>query len=214
MYKKRSTTSSRKTTAAKAPEQDPIDWDEGEGEERSETFRQQFVGKDGTKPFDYVGRDMERRKFIPARDGDHPAYTVPILGHRQQEVIGGLLSLSRVQTSETGTESDRDTVKLPRESERKSLVELNPDLFPPIRKSMGSVDLAMLDEFGSDKPYKKGGNGRQEPLVKRISTAPQKKRPTVMEMRRLEAMIQVAKETAEKDKRGRERSGEAGNLGA
>ena len=106
------------------------------------------MGKDGTKPFDYVGRDMERRKYFPARDGDHPAYTVPILSHRQQEVIGGLLSLSRVQTSDTGTESDRDTVKLPRESERKSLVDLNPDLFPPIRKSMGSVDLAMLDEFG------------------------------------------------------------------
>ena len=70
---------------------------------------------------------------------------------------------------QTGT--DRDTVKLPRESERKSLVELNPDLFPPIRKSMGSVYLAMLDEFGSDKPYKKGGKGRQEPPVKRISTA-------------------------------------------
>jgi len=174
MYKKRSTTSSRKTTAAKAPEQDPIDWDEVEGEERSETFRQQFVGKDGTKPFDYVGRDMERRKFVPARDGDHPAYTVPILSHRQQEVIGGLLSLSRVQTSETGTESDSDTVKLPRESERKSLVDLNPDLFPPIRKSMGSVDLAMLDELGSDKPYKKGGKGRHEPPVKRISIAPQK----------------------------------------
>ena len=133
------------------------------------------MGKDGTKPFDYVGRDMERRKFIPARDGDHPAYTVPILSHRQQEVIGGLLSLSRVQTSETGTESDRDTVKLPRESEGKSLVDLNPDLFPPIRKSMESVDLVMLDEFGSDKPYKKGGKSRQKPPVKRISTALQKK---------------------------------------
>ena len=107
--------------------------------------------KDGTKPFDYVGRDMERRKFFPARDGDHPAYTVPILSHRQQEVIGGLLSQSRVLTSETGTETDRDTVKLPRESERKSLAELNPDLFPRTRKTMGSVDLAMLNEFGSNK---------------------------------------------------------------
>ena len=66
MYKKTSSTSSRKTTAAKAPEQDPIDWDEVEGEERSEKFRQQFVGKDGTKTFDYVRRDMERRKYFPA----------------------------------------------------------------------------------------------------------------------------------------------------
>jgi hypothetical protein len=48
----------------------------------------------------------------------------------------------------------RDTVKLPRESERKSLVDLNPELFPPMRSTMGSVDLAMLDEFGSKKPYK------------------------------------------------------------
>ena len=135
----------------------PIDWDDVEGEERSEKFRQQFVGKDGTKPFDYVGRYMERRKFFTARD--HPAYTVPILSHRQQEIIGGLLSLSRVPTSETGTETDRDTVKLPRESERKSLAELNPDLFLQIRKTMGSVDLAMLDEFGSNKPYKKGRKG-------------------------------------------------------
>ena len=116
MYKKRSSTSSRKTPREEAPQQEPIDWDEVEGEERSETFRQQFVGKDGTKPFDYTGRDMERRKFFPTRDADHPAYTVPNLSLRQQAVIGGLLSLSRVPTSEVGTESDRDTVKLPRES--------------------------------------------------------------------------------------------------
>ena len=104
------------------------------------------------------GRDMERRKFFPARDADHPAYTVPILSHRQQEVIGGLLSLSRVPTtSEADTESDKDTVKLPRESERKTLVDLNPELFPPMRQTMGSVDLALLDEFGSKTPYKKGG---------------------------------------------------------
>jgi hypothetical protein len=77
------------------------------------------------------------------------------------------MSLSRVP-SDTGTESDRDTVKLPGEPERKSLVDLNPELFPPMRQTMGSVDLAMLDEFGSDKPYKKGGKGRQEPPVKRI----------------------------------------------
>ena len=71
---------------------------------------------------------MERRKFFPARDEDHPAYTVPILSHRQQAVIGGLLSLSRVPTSETSTETDIDIVKLPRDPVRKSLVELNPDL--------------------------------------------------------------------------------------
>ena len=170
MYRKRSSTSSRKTPREEAPLQEPIDWDEVEGEKRSEKFHQQFVGKDGTKPFDYTGRDMERRKFFPARDADHPAYTVPNLSHRQQAVIGGLLSLSRVPTSEAGTESDRDTVKLPRESERKSLVDLNPELFPPMRQTMGSVDLAMLDEFGSKKPYKKGGKQAQ-----RASTAPQKK---------------------------------------
>ena len=54
---------------------------------------------------------------------------------------------------------------------------------------MGSVDLAMLDEFGSKKPYKKGGKQAQ-----RASTAPQKKRPTVMEVRKLEAMLQVARD--------------------
>jgi len=53
---------------------------------------------------------MERRKFFPTWDEDHPAYTVPILSHRQQAVIGGLLSLSRVATSEAGTETDIDTV--------------------------------------------------------------------------------------------------------
>jgi hypothetical protein len=49
---------------------------------------------------------------------------------------------------------------------------------------MGSVDLAMLDEFGSNKPYntQKG------------------------DMRRLEAMLRC--------KGGRERSGVEGNLGA
>ena len=40
--------------------------------------------------------------------------------------------------------------------------------------------------------------------MKRISTAPQKKRPTVMEMRMLEAMLQVAKETAEEEGKARE----------
>ena len=54
---------------------------------------------------------------------------------------------------------------------------------------MGSVDLAMLDEFGSKNPYKKGGKQAQ-----RASTAPQKKRPTVMEVRKLDAMLQVARE--------------------
>ena len=39
-----------------------------------------------------------------------------------------------------------------------ALVELNPDLFPPVRKTMGGVDLTMLDEFGSNNPYKKGEN--------------------------------------------------------
>jgi hypothetical protein len=63
-------------------------------------------------------------------------------------------AMLRIPTSEAGTETDRDTVKLPRESERKSLVDLNPELFPPMRSTMGSVDLAMLDEFGSKKPYK------------------------------------------------------------
>jgi hypothetical protein len=161
MYKKRSSTSSRKTQREEAHLQEPIDWDEVEIEERSETLRQQFVGQDGTKPFDYTGRDMERRKFFPARDADHPAYTVPNLSHRQQAVVGGLLSQSRVPTSEAGTESDKDTVKLPRESEQKSLVDLNPELFPPMRHSMESVDLAMLDEFGSKKSYKKGGKQAQ-----------------------------------------------------
>ena len=57
--------------------------------------------------------------------------------------------LSRVPTSEAGTETDIDTVKLPRDPVKKTLVELNPDQFLPVRRAMGSVDLAMLDEFGS-----------------------------------------------------------------
>ena len=76
MYKKRSSTWSRKTPREEALAHKPIDW---EGDERSAECRQQFEGKDGSKPFDYVGRDMERRKFFPARDEDHPAHTVPIL---------------------------------------------------------------------------------------------------------------------------------------
>ena len=100
-------------------------------------------------PFDYVGREMEQRKVFPARDEDQPAYTVPILSHRQQAVIGGLLS-----PRATGTETDIDTVTLPRDPVRKSLVGLNLDQFRPVRRDMGSLDLTMLDEFESNKPYK------------------------------------------------------------
>ena len=45
--------------------------------------------------------------------------------------------------------------------------------------------------------------------MKRISTAPQIKRPTVMDMRRLEAMLQVAKETADEERQAREAEKEA-----
>jgi len=92
---------------------------------------------------------MERRIFFPARDEDHPAYTAPILSHRQQAVIGGLLSPTR----ETNTETDIDTVTLPRDPVRKSLVGLNLDQFRPVRRDMGSLDLTMLDEFESNKPW-------------------------------------------------------------
>jgi len=110
MYRKRTSTLSRNTLCEELPKPEPIDW---EGDERSAEFRQQFEGKDGEKPFEYFGRDMERHKFYPARD-ERPAYTlVPNLSHKKQAVIGGLLSLSRVQTSESGTDTDIKTVMLP-----------------------------------------------------------------------------------------------------
>ena len=46
--------------------------------------------------------------------------------------------------------------------------------------------------------------GRQEPPETRVSTATQKKRPSAMDIRRLEAMLQVAKETAEAERKARE----------
>jgi len=107
---------------------------------------------------------------IVRREGWHPAIWSDA-NSSPQAVIGGLLSLSRIPTSETGTETDIDTVKLPSDPVRKSLVELNLDQFPPVRRAMGSVDLTMLDEFGSDK---KMGKGRQEPPGHRISTAPRR----------------------------------------
>ena len=55
------------TDALLKPE--PIDW---EGEDRSAKCRQQFEDKDGTQPFEYFVRDMERRKFFPSRD-ERPA---------------------------------------------------------------------------------------------------------------------------------------------
>ena len=119
---------------------------------------------------------MERCKFSPARDEDHPAYTVPNLSHKQQAVIGELLSLSRVQTSESGTEEDIETVALPIEPVKNTLAQLNPEKFPPVHNSIGTMDLTMLDGFGTDKPYKKGEKG---PVYHRpqTSAAPQNRPP-------------------------------------
>ena len=68
MYRKRTSTSSRKTLSEEPSEPAPIDWKRTNAPE----FRQQFEGKDETKPFEYFGRDMERRKFFPTRD-ERPA---------------------------------------------------------------------------------------------------------------------------------------------
>ena len=104
------------------------------------------------------------QKTVPApveREGDErPAYSEHNLSHKQQQVIGGLLSLSRVQTSESGTEADLETATLPA---KKTLAQLNPDHFPPVRQSIGTMDLTLLDEFGTDKPYKKGGRSTVTP---------------------------------------------------
>ena len=59
------------------------------------------------------------------------------------------------------------------------------------------MDLTLLDEFGTDKPYKKGCRVTVPPRPK-TTPAAQKKRPTVMEVRKLVAMLQVAQEKAER----------------
>ena len=56
MYKKRSSTSIRKSKSEEEFAQEPIDW---EWYEQSAEFWQQFDGKNCTMPFDYVIRDME-----------------------------------------------------------------------------------------------------------------------------------------------------------
>jgi len=144
------------------------------------------------------------RKTVPAPvewEGDEgPAYTEHNLSHKQQQVIGGLLSLSRVHTSESGTEAELETAKLPREPAKKTLAQLNPDHFPPARKSIGTMDLSMLDEFGTDKPYKKAGRVTVPPNTK-TTPAAQKKRPSVMDVRKLEATLQVAQEKAETERK-------------
>ena len=53
----------------------------------------------------------------------------------------------------------------------------------------------MLDEFGTDKPYKKGGRVTVTPHPKRTPAA--QKRPSVMDVRKLKATLQVAQENAE-----------------
>jgi len=56
-------------------------------------------------------------------------------------------------------------------------------------------DLTLLDEFGTDKKAVKDRSQRPK-----NTPAPQKKRPTVMEVRKIEAMLQVAKENAEAER--------------
>jgi len=59
-------------------------------------------------------------------------------------------------------------VELPSEPSKKTLAQLNPENLPPVRESIVTMDLTMLDEFGTDKPYKKGGKG---PVSHRTQTS-------------------------------------------
>jgi len=89
-----------------------------------------------------LGRDMERRKLFPAKD-ERLAYTLPNLNHKQQQVIRGILFLPRIPPSESGMEAEIETVKLPREA-RKRLAQINPDNFPPVRNSIGTLEILFL----------------------------------------------------------------------
>ena len=108
--------------------------------------------------------------------------------------------MSRVQTSDSGTETDLETATLPREPAKKTLAQLNPGHFSPVRQSIGTMDLTLLDEFGTDKPYKKGGRVTVTPHPK-TTPAAQKKRPSVMDVRKLEAALRVAQEKAETERK-------------
>ena len=66
-------------------------------------------------------------------------------------------------------------MKLPREPAKKTLEKLHH--FPPVRKSIGTMDLTLLDEFGRDKRYKKGGRVPVYPCPKTTPAAQKKKRP-------------------------------------
>jgi len=65
-----------------------------------------------------------------------------------------------------------------------------------MRKSIGTMDLTLLDEFGTEKLYKKGGKGQVPPRPKTTPAA----QKIVMEVRKLEAMLQVAKDKAEAER--------------
>ena len=76
-------------------------------------------------------RDSQNVEILELARARTTQRTFPSLSDKQQAVIGGLLSLSRVQTRESGEEADTETVKLPREPAKKTLAQLNPDNFPP-----------------------------------------------------------------------------------
>ena len=59
-----------------------------------------------------------------------------------------------------------ETVKLPREPARKTLAQLNPENFPPMRNSIDTMDLTLLDKVGTDKPYKKGVKDQYPSVLK------------------------------------------------
>ena len=61
----------------------------------------------------------------------------------------------------------------------------------------------MLDKFGTDKPYKKAGQVTVPPNTK-TTPAVQKKRPSVMDVRKLEATLQVAQEREETERKASE----------
>jgi len=76
MYKKRISTSSPKNPAMRH-----TNWSllTGKGTSAARNFDN---SSNGTKPFEYFGRDIGRRKFFPARD-ERPGYTAPNISHKQ-----------------------------------------------------------------------------------------------------------------------------------
>ena len=106
---------------------------------------------------------MERRKFFSARD-ERPAYGAKPQSHATSSHRKALFLITRPDDRIGHGGGYRDW-KLPREPTKKTLAQLNPDHFPPVRNSIGTMDLTILDKFGTNKPYRKGVKD-QNPSVK------------------------------------------------